>query len=252
MSADRFLSLYESPHTVKTYRLAMKWFLEEAYGSGDLSLFDRYLEEARGGKRDQKEDILKFYTSMKEKAPMTVGVRLAAVRTFLLENEIELSSQFWKRLRGRKRSRAVTYDQPPTPEELKLAVNFMPVQHADPVAAGSHPDISKPEPVTVIAEDLQGFLRRLLLLIPDVGYQVIQNCHGWHTEEARARESLHGRYEHPPQPKLQLYWPKRHGKPDCGAVRSGDYDPLPLTGHLPDRYKWTRFIALERRLLSLL
>lgn len=54
---------------------------------------------------------------------------LAAVRSFLIENDVELPQKFWRRLIGRARgSRALTHDKIPSNVELRRVLMHTPVQ----------------------------------------------------------------------------------------------------------------------------
>jgi site-specific recombinase XerD len=54
---------------------------------------------------------------------------LSNVKTFLIENDVELPQKFWRRLSRRvKGSRAATQDRVPTTQELKTILTHMPIQ----------------------------------------------------------------------------------------------------------------------------
>jgi len=58
-----------------------------------------------------EEDIKRFFASIKDNPPKSIHTWLAAVKSFLIENDVELPQKFWKRLSRRIRgSRAVTED----------------------------------------------------------------------------------------------------------------------------------------------
>ena len=54
---------------------------------------------------------------------------ITAVKSFLIENDFELSDRFWKRLGKRvKGSRALTLDKVPSNEELRKILSHMNIQ----------------------------------------------------------------------------------------------------------------------------
>jgi len=122
-----FLKQYESANTVRSYEASLKDFFEMIYKERDglEDLAERYFTE----KRSYEEDIQNFLVEVKGMAPKTVKLRLSAVRVFLLENGVELSQQFWRRLRGRvKGSRALTLDKVPSNVELRKIMMHLPIQ----------------------------------------------------------------------------------------------------------------------------
>ena len=122
-----YLKQYESANTVRSYEAALKGYFEMIYKERDGldGLAERYFTE----KRNYEEDIQNFLVEIKALAPKTVKLRLSAVRVFLLENGIELSQQFWRRLRGRiKGSRALTLDKVPSNIELRKIMMHLPIQ----------------------------------------------------------------------------------------------------------------------------
>lgn len=79
-------------------------------------------------KRNYEEDIQNFLVAIKDKPPKSIRLMLAAVRTFLIENDVELSPKFWRRLRRRiKGSRALTLDKVPSNVEFRKILMHMPV-----------------------------------------------------------------------------------------------------------------------------
>lgn len=61
--------------------------------------------------------------------PEDVGFAVSAVKTFLLENEVELPELFWRRLDGRgEGTRALTIDRVPTNLDLRKILEHMPIQ----------------------------------------------------------------------------------------------------------------------------
>ncbi len=125
-----FLKTYGSKKTVETYRLGLRAFLSCIYGkevrNGDL---DRYALLYVEGDRDWQDDLDTFLASLQGRPPKTIRVYLAAVKTYLMENQIEIPQVFWRRLNGRiKGNRPVTIDKVPSNQELKRIVGFLPIQ----------------------------------------------------------------------------------------------------------------------------
>ncbi|MCD6530740.1 tyrosine-type recombinase/integrase [Candidatus Bathyarchaeota archaeon] len=117
---EEFLKNFESKTTVSTYRYALNSFFKVIGVSAD-----EYFEE----KRNYEEDIRTFFNAIKHRPPKTVQLFLSAVRTFLVENDVELSERFWRSLRRRKKgSRALTMDKVPSNAELRRIITHMPVQ----------------------------------------------------------------------------------------------------------------------------
>jgi hypothetical protein len=93
-----FLNLYNSrsPATKKTYRTAVKFFLQFIYPEplaiiDDLS--DRYFVEGRDYEADVKAYVLHI---TEQKTPKTVTTYITALRQFLIQNDVDFSTRFWK------------------------------------------------------------------------------------------------------------------------------------------------------------
>jgi len=121
-----FLNMYGSKKTVVTYRWALKRFFESVYGEcGDLDeCAERYFSEDR----DYEADVNNFFVSIRDRPPKSVSIMLTAVKSFLIENGVELSERFWRRLRKRRKgNRALTLDKVPSNEELRRIIVHMPI-----------------------------------------------------------------------------------------------------------------------------
>lgn len=125
---EDFLKMYRSKSTLVTYRWALAEYFKVVYGENEGKLeqhADRYFTE----KRNIESDIQNFFAVVKEKPPKTVRLMLAVVRTFLVENDVELPRKFWRRLTVRiKGSRALTLDKVPSNVELRRILMHMPIQ----------------------------------------------------------------------------------------------------------------------------
>jgi integrase len=124
-----FLNLL-SNKTRSVYRSVIRAFLTRVYGSfleeNDHELeaqAKRYLEDSRS----YQDDINNFVEHEKEKSnAYTIRIQLSVIRTFFMENDIELPQKFWRGLNKRiKGTRAVTQDKIPTPSELRSILGYM-------------------------------------------------------------------------------------------------------------------------------
>jgi len=123
---EEFFETFESKGTITTYKWALREFFELVYGKGELGeQVEQYFKE----KRNYEKDVKNFFSHIKHRAPLTVSTELSAVRTFLMEQKVELSQLFWRRLRGRKKGmkvmRARTQDYVPETTELRRILFHM-------------------------------------------------------------------------------------------------------------------------------
>ena len=137
----KFLELYESKSTSRTYKTALTYFFSSIYpkeifvkkGKQEkekLKLRTQILatkvDEYFSEKHDIAQDIINFQNTIKERPPKTIKLFLAVVRSFLIENEIELSEKFWRRIRRRiNGSKAVTKDEVPDNKKLRKILTHM-------------------------------------------------------------------------------------------------------------------------------
>ena len=130
MSGLEYLNMYASKDTIHAYKLAIKKYLESIYQkditNGDLDHFaTQYLDELR----NHQHDVEGFLSTIKDRPPKTRILWLAATRTFLLENKVELPQLFWRHLRMKVRgSRALTLDKVPSNLELRTILQHLPIQ----------------------------------------------------------------------------------------------------------------------------
>jgi len=125
---EQFLKMYSSPNTRKVYKASLHHFFNSVYGEGDLrEQSERYFNEVKS--RNIQDDIEKFFQSLSNKPPLTIRLRLTALKTFFIENDLEFKEKFWRRIGGRiKGSRALTLDKVPSNEELKQILSHMNIQ----------------------------------------------------------------------------------------------------------------------------
>jgi integrase len=124
-----FLDNYPNPSTNRNMRIAITDFFKATYGEAKRKQLDALAERYFSEKRDYEEDIQKFMKSLNGAAPLTIKLKVSNIKTFLLENDIELPQKFWNKINRRiKGSRALTLDRIPTNTELKQLLLHMPIQ----------------------------------------------------------------------------------------------------------------------------
>jgi integrase len=127
-----FLNSYENPGTRRNLEKAIKLFFESAYdnvATETVSNLDEIAEKYFSESRDYEKDIQNFLKSLNGSAPLTVKLKLSSIKTFFIENEIELPLKFWRKINRKvKGSRALTLDRIPTSTELKQLLYHMPIQ----------------------------------------------------------------------------------------------------------------------------
>lgn len=124
-----FLKTYSCELTRQQYQYIIASFLSSVNGSEiKHSQLEGPSAEYFDGKRAYQTDVENYYATLSGRPPKSVQNHLAVVRTFLVENEVELPLRFWKGLnRRRKGSRALTIDRVPTTEELKRIIQHLPL-----------------------------------------------------------------------------------------------------------------------------
>ena len=123
-----YLSQFGSRSTVTAYKVALRKFFQAVFGEPTKNL-EAAAEKYFGEPRDHAKCIEAFMVALKGAPPKTRRAYLSAVKTFLLENGVELPQRFWRRLRGRiKGSRPVSIEKIPTREELRSIMQHLPLQ----------------------------------------------------------------------------------------------------------------------------
>jgi len=122
----KWLETYSSPNTVRAY----KWGLEQFFKClGFQGSLEENAEAYMSQKRNYEEDVKTYFASLKGKPPKSVSICLTSVRMFLMENGVELSALFWRRLQGRnKGKRALMLDKVPSNAELRQILSHMDVK----------------------------------------------------------------------------------------------------------------------------
>jgi integrase len=123
---QQFLDEYPNPNTRNAYRYALRQFFKTVYGAGNVvDQVERYCTE----ERDYGGDVKDFLKSLNGRPPKSVTMVLAAVKSFLVEQDVELPQKFWRRLRKRiKGSRARTVDKVPSTEGFRRLLLHMNIQ----------------------------------------------------------------------------------------------------------------------------
>jgi integrase len=127
VSINDFLRQFESQSTKNSYQSSFKQFFRLIYPEVDHNTLNEKSLQYLSENHDYQADIIRYRESLESKAPMTVVVRLSAIRTYLEENGIEFSKRFFKRVGGR-RTEAISEEKVPTNEELRRIVEYMPLQ----------------------------------------------------------------------------------------------------------------------------
>jgi len=108
---EEFLLNYKSKSTIQTYKSLLKKYFDTI--NKDPNTYFK-------GKQDYESDIKKFLQKIGNSPPKTIRGSIAAIKSFMGENDIELSRKFWKKQQGRiKGKRAWTEDNVPTVEQLQ-------------------------------------------------------------------------------------------------------------------------------------
>lgn len=134
-SVEKFLNSYPNPHTKNNYYAALHDFFRVIFGKHNLEASQEELKWVRmqgdeyfSEDRDCEKDLESFVVAFNGRPPKTIKLKLAAVKMFLLENDVELPQKFWRKVRRRiKGSRALTLDRVPTNEELRQIMMHLPV-----------------------------------------------------------------------------------------------------------------------------
>ena len=116
---ETFLAKYEKTSTIKTFTWVLGAFAKSICGNKkDLSSkLDQYLSE----NRDYEKDVEQFYISLNGKPPLSKRLMISNLKTFLIDNDVELSNKFWARLKQRNSNgnRAISLDEIPEKSQLK-------------------------------------------------------------------------------------------------------------------------------------
>jgi integrase len=116
VTIDEFLGTFTSKHTIDGYRETLKQYFD-VIGVPPSEYF--------GNGRRYENDVVTFKKHLEDsgKSSKTIQCRLGAVRSYLLENDVELKRRFWKRLHIQ--GEPLTKDRVFTKEELRMIFSHM-------------------------------------------------------------------------------------------------------------------------------
>jgi len=102
-----FLKTHSCELTRQQYQYIIASFLSSVNGSEiKSSQLEEPAERYFQGNRNYQSDVENYFTTMVGRPPKSVQNHLAVIRTFLVENEVELPLRFWKSLNRRRRGAA--------------------------------------------------------------------------------------------------------------------------------------------------
>ena len=124
----KILSDYPNKNTKRNLKRAILDFFIAVYGEAKRNQLDELAEKYFTEERDHERDVEVFQKYLNGQAPLTVKLKISNVKTFLMENDIELPQKFWRKIGRRiKGSRALTLDKVPSNEELRKVLSHMPI-----------------------------------------------------------------------------------------------------------------------------
>ena len=127
-STKIFLKTYDNKGTRGNISNTIKLFFQSIYEEATPENLDEMAEKYFNNKRDYEKDVQNFLQSLNGSAPLTIKLKKSILKTFLIENEVELSLKFWRMTNRKiKGSRALTLDRIPTKVEFKKILMHMPV-----------------------------------------------------------------------------------------------------------------------------
>ena len=109
-------------------RISITDFFKTIYGEAPREQLDELADKYYNEERNYVADVEAFLLNLNGQAPLTVKLKLSNIKTFLLENDVELTQKFWKKIRRRiKGSRALTLDRIPSNIEIRRLMTHMPI-----------------------------------------------------------------------------------------------------------------------------
>jgi len=131
LSINDFLSLYSKPGTIKSYKRALRRYMEHIYQTNPETqdeynaLSVRYLSEGR----DPRNDLRSFAVSLSTFAPKTATLYFSTAVLWLSENGIDLPQREIRRITSRlPKGGAQTRDDPISHEYLRESFPHLPIQ----------------------------------------------------------------------------------------------------------------------------
>jgi len=124
-----FLENYDNLGTRRNLKVAIHKYFQCFYEETTPENLDEMAKKYFSEKRDYEKDVRNFLSSLNGSAPLTIRLKLSSIKSFLIENDVELPLKFWRMInRKMKGSRALTLDRTPTIAELKQILMHMPIQ----------------------------------------------------------------------------------------------------------------------------
>ena len=116
VTIEEFLRMFRSANTQRSYQASLTQFFD-VVGLPPSEYFNK-------GRR-YEDDVVAFLRHLEKKGMTSKSIecKMGAVRSYLLENDVELKRRFWKRLHITGES--VTKDRLFTKEELRMIFNHM-------------------------------------------------------------------------------------------------------------------------------
>ena len=119
---------YNNEGTKRNIKTSVIQFFQTVYPEASHENLEIINQKYFSEERDREKDIQKFLKSINGKAPLTIKLKICSIKTFFIENDVELPKKFWKRLnRLNKGNRALTLDRIPTKAEFKKILLHMPI-----------------------------------------------------------------------------------------------------------------------------
>ena len=113
---NEFIELQRKKATRESYRTALNKYFKTIKTDPNTYFKD---------KRDYEKDITVFVTEIHNLSPTSQKNYVSVVRSFLLDNNVEPSKKFWRKIRKQmKRGRALTLDRAPNHAELKQLLSY--------------------------------------------------------------------------------------------------------------------------------
>lgn len=113
---EEFIELQRKKNTRENYRTALNKYFDSINSKPD-----GYFQK----NRDYEKDIMTFVKKIQGLAPVSQRNYMSVVRSFLLDNDIEPSTKFWRKIRKyMKKGKALTLDRAPTTNELKQLLSY--------------------------------------------------------------------------------------------------------------------------------
>jgi len=119
-----YLETYSNENTRKSYRKTLAKFFRMIEVEGDdlEPQANNYISQDR----DYKADIQEFFIQIKGKTPKTIKHHLSVVKTFFIENGINIEERKWRSLIRRINGKGpVSKVHVPTPDELRRILTHM-------------------------------------------------------------------------------------------------------------------------------